>query len=135
VLGIRRHWQETLWSLPALHTGHGDTQKVHRRREVDGQMAAEIEVPPLLPRGLANFTRSERFGRQWQALGFSPEGQPILSLREELTAQGIGTCGSLRQARPGAAVTATGLVIRPHRPPRRAGRCSSRWKMRRAWRM
>ena len=64
VLGIRRHWQETLWSLPALHTGHGDTKQIHRQREVDGQTTAAMEVPPLLPRGLASFTRSERFGRQ-----------------------------------------------------------------------
>ena len=113
--------RETLWSLPALHTGHGDTQKAHRRREVDGQTAAAMEVPPLLPRGLADFTQSERFHRQWQALGFSPEGHPILSLRDELTSQGIGTCGSLRQATSGAAVTVAGLVIRPHRPPAAGG--------------
>ena len=119
--GLSPSRRETLWSLPALHTGYGDTQKAYRRREVDGQMAAAMEVPPLLPRGLADFTRSERFHRQWQALGFSPEGHPILSLREDLTAQGVGTCGSLRQATPGAAVTIAGLVIRPHRPPAAGG--------------
>ena len=119
--GLSPSRRETLWSLPALHTGHGDTKQVHRRREVDGQTAAAMEVPPLLPRGLADFTPSERFHRQWQALGFSPEGHPILSLREELTAQGVGTCGSVQQATPGAAVTVAGLVIRPHRPPAAGG--------------
>lgn len=113
--------REALWSLPALHQGHGDSQQVHRRREADGQTAAALDVSPLLPRGLADFTPPERFGRQRQALGFSPEGHPLLSLRQELTAQGVGTCGSLRQATPGAAVAVAGLVIRPHRPPAAGG--------------
>ena len=68
--------RETLWSLPALHTGHGDTKQAYRRREVDGQTAAAMDVPPLLPRGLADFSPSARFHRQWQALGFSPDGHP-----------------------------------------------------------
>ena len=113
--------RETLWSLPALHTGHGDTQAAHRRREADGQTAAVLDVLPLLPRGLADFPPSARFHRQWQALGFSPEGHPLLSLREDLAAQGIRPCGSLQGAKPGDQLTLAGLVIRPHRPPAAGG--------------
>ena len=109
--------RETLWSLPALHQGHGDKGQAHHRREIDGQTAVKLDIPPLLPRGLADFSASERFHRQWQALGFSPEGHPILAFREELTAKGVLACGKLQAATPGAKVTVGGLVIRPHRPP------------------
>ncbi len=78
-------------------------------------------MPPLLPRGLADFSRPERFHRQWQAIGFSPEGHPLLSLREELTAQGVTPCEGIRQVKPGATLTVAGLVIRPHRPPAAGG--------------
>ena len=80
-----------------------------------GQEALEMPIPTLLPSGMPEF--SDRYWKQWSALGFSPEGHPMMFLREALTAQGIMTCADLQEAKAGQQVKVGGLIVRPHRPP------------------
>src|SRR5262249_33229597 len=113
--------RQTLWSLPALHP-------LQRHRPagqpavVTGQTAMALEVSPLLPQGLADFTFQERFVRQWEAIGFCPEGHPMLFYLEPLAAREVPPCRALQQAAPDSQVTLAGLVVRPHRPPTPSGK-------------
>ncbi len=88
--------RQTLWSLPSLHAGHGRL----RQDGVNGQVAAEIDMPPL-PGGLADFTPGEAFLRQWQAIGNFPIGYPLCFYRERLEAAGVLPCAALDRASAG----------------------------------
>jgi error-prone DNA polymerase len=115
--------RQTLWSLPALCPRKGPRAAGGFSPPlVTGQQAMALEVPPLLPRGLADFSARERFARQWAAIDFSPEGHPLQFYRETLATQGVRPCAALQQAAPGSAVTLAGLVVRPHRPPTPSGK-------------
>ena len=109
--------RQALWALPALHRGGNNASK----NGVTGQTAAELEVAPVLPPDLPEFTQAEAFLRECQALGFSPAGHPMLFHRERLVAEGVRECGSLQATRAGERVTLAGLVICPHRPPTAQG--------------
>ena len=120
--GLNPNRRQTLWCLPSLHAGHGRSRREGvRREEVGGQVAADLDVPPLLPAGLANFTVDEAFLRQWQAIGFSPDGHPICFHRERLEALGVLPCAALQTASAGQRIALAGLVVRPHRPPNAGG--------------
>ena len=116
--GLNANRRQALWSLPSLHAGHG---RAGPGASVGGQVAADLDVPPLLPAGLPDFTAGESFLRQWQAIGFSPEGHPMRFHRERLEADGVLPCASLQGARAGQPVALAGLVVRPHRPPTAGG--------------
>ncbi len=116
--GLLANRRQALWALPALHRGKGNDA---RKTGMTGQTAAELEVAPVLPPDLPEFTPAEAFLRQWQALGFSPAGHPMLFHRERLASEGIKECDRLQAARAGERVTLAGLVVRPHRPPTAGG--------------
>ena len=84
--------RQSLWALPALHRGD---EKPSKKAIVTGQTAVDLEVAPLLPPNLPQFTPAEAFLRQWQAIGFSSEGHPMLFHRERLQAEG---CRASRRA-------------------------------------
>lgn len=108
--------RRVLWSLPVLHTGGREATRQLPKAK-GGQEAFTLTIPPLLPVSLPDFTEAERFGREWQAMGFSPSGHPMRFHRKRLTEQGILTCAQLQEAKPGEWVRVAGLVQRPHRPP------------------
>ncbi len=114
--------RQSLWCLPSLHAGHGRSQRAGvKREEVSGQVSADLEVPPLLPAGLSDFTSEEAFRRQWQSIGFSPNGHPMGFHRERLEASGVLPCAALQRASAGQQIALAGLVVRPHRPPNAGG--------------
>ena len=78
-------------------------------------------IPLPMPSVMPEFSFEERYWKQWSALGFSPEGHPMMFLREALTAQGIWTCAELQEAKAGQQVKIGGLIVRPHRPPMAKG--------------
>ena len=108
------HRRQTLWGLPSLLAPRRPRAA---RGVATGQTAMEMEIPFSLPVGLPDFDARERFTRQWAALGFSPEGNPMQFFRAALQERKILPCAALQQARPGSQVTLAGLVVRPHRPP------------------
>lgn len=112
--------RRTLWSLPVVHTGQRETKRTPPKAVI-GQEVFEITIPPLLPKDLPDFSFGERFGRQWQALGFSEEGHPMQFHRGEIATHGILACGQLQSAKPGERVEVAGLILRPHRPPTPSG--------------
>ena len=75
----------------------------------------------LLPGGMSDFSFEERYRKQWSALGFSPEGHPIIFLRDALAAQGVAACADLQSAKAGQQVQIGGLIVRPHKPPTAKG--------------
>lgn len=91
------------------------------RKIVTGQTAVDLEVEPLLPSSLPEFTSAEAFVRQWQAIGFSSAGHPMLFHRGHLAENGVGTCASLQFSRAGKTLALAGLIVRPHRPPTAGG--------------
>lgn len=105
--------RQSLWALPALHRG-GD--KHPHQAFMTGQTAVDLEVAPLLPSDLPEFTAAEAFLRQWQAIGFYSAGHPMLFHRERLAAMGVNECASLQASQAGERVSLAGLVVRPHRP-------------------
>jgi len=113
--------RQTLWALPVLHQDRAG----QRRRMLDdldlGQEALELPIPALLPSGMPEFEFSDRYWKQWSALGFSPEGHPMMFMRDSLTAHGIMTCADLQEAKAGQQVKIGGLIVRPHRPPTAKG--------------
>ena len=113
--------RQTLWSLPALHHADQNARQGKGKEEATGQESFGLEVPPLLPQGLMDFTFREAFLKQWGATGFSSEGHPMQFHRQELDAQEIISCDGLQQVKPGEQVRVAGLVIRPHRPPSAGG--------------
>ena len=114
--------RRALWSLPALakdKRAHGRTASAAGTGV--GQGALGVEVALLLPPDLPDFDAGERFGRQWAAIGFSPDGHPLQFHRDALAASGVLPCAALQQQEHGATVTLAGLVVRPHRPPTPSG--------------
>ena len=113
--------RQTLWALPVLHQDRAG----QRRRMLDdldlGQEALELPIPALLPSGMPEFSFEEGYWKQWSALGFSPEGHPMMFMRETLAAQGIWTCADLQNAKAGQRVQVGGLVTCTHRPPTAQG--------------
>ena len=120
--GLVNNRRRTLWSLPVLHTGQRKTTRRLPKAAGVGQESFVMNVPPLLPESLPDFTFVERFSRQWQAIGFSPEGHPMVFQRREMMARGILACADLQQVKPGSWVEVAGLVLRPHRPPTPSGK-------------
>ena len=116
--GLNPNRRQTLWSLPSLHQGHASSPK---GAVATGQTAVDLDVPPLLPTGLPEFTDAEAFLRQWQAIGFSSAGHPMLFHREHLAEKGVMPCAELQTLAGGKTVTLAGLVVRPHRPPTAGG--------------
>ena len=113
--------RQVLWSLPVLHQDRAG----QRRRMLDdldlGQEALELPIPTLLPNEMPDFEFSDRYWKQWSALGFSPEGHPMQFLRDALTAHGVATCAELQLAKAGQQVRIGGLVTRTHKPPTAKG--------------
>ncbi len=93
-LGTNR--RQMLWSLPSLRLASGKEARARQQRSrMTGQETLAIEVPPLLlPLGMEDFNIQERFGQEWAALGFSPEGHPMHFHREELSAAGVLPCAA-----------------------------------------
>ncbi len=116
--GLTPNRRQTLWCLPSLHSGHS---RVQAEAAVSGQVTADLEVAPLLPAGLSDFTAGESFLRQWQAIGFSPDGHPMRFHRERLEASGVLPCVALQTTCAGQQIALAGLVVRPHRPPNADG--------------
>ena len=110
--------RQTLWCLPSLHAAPSLSKD---QQKADGQTAADLVLAPLLPAGLPDFTVRESFLRQWQALGFSSEGHPMMFHRERLEAAGVLPCSALQTAQTGQQIALAGLVVRPHRPPNAGG--------------
>ena len=113
--------RQTLWGLPVLHQDRAG----QRRRMLDdldrGQEALEMPIPLSMPSGMPEFSFEERYWKQWSALCFSPEGHPMMFMRETVAAQGIYPCAALQTAKAGQQVKIAGLVVRPHRPPTARG--------------
>ncbi len=111
--GLNKNRRQTLWSLPSLHQGHVNSPK---GAAATGQTAVDLDVPPLLPSSRPEFPDVEAFLRQWQAIGFSCAGHPMLFHREHLVEKGVMPCAELQALWAGKTVTLAGLVVRPHRP-------------------
>ena len=109
--------RQALWSLPILH----QDRIGQRRKMVDdidmGQEALDLPIPASLPSGMQDFEASDRYWRQWGAIGFSPVSHPMSLVRDLLAAQGISPCAHLQSLKAGDKTKIAGLVIRPHRPP------------------
>jgi len=70
---------------------------------------------------MADFDFSDRYRKEWSALGFSPLGHPVQFVRDALTEQGVMPCASLQDANAGQKMTLAGLIIRVHKPPTAGG--------------
>ena len=119
--GLAANRRQTLWGLPVLHQDRAARKRLMMEDVVDGQGALEMPISALLPSGMLEFSFEERYWKQWSALGFSPEGHPMMFLRETVAAQGISPCTALQTAKAGQQVRIAGLVVRPHRPPTARG--------------
>jgi error-prone DNA polymerase len=117
---LEQNRRRALWSLPVLHRGDDKGRRGQRRRNI-GQAAFMMPIPPLLPSDMGDFSGQERFWKEWNALGFSPQGHPMCFWRDELSRHGVLACASLQQASSGQRVTVAGLLLRPHRPPMPSG--------------
>jgi error-prone DNA polymerase len=107
--GSRR---QVLWSLPAIHN------PPHKRRPpVPGQETLDLAIAPLLPTTIADFSKPDRFAREWRAMGFSPSGHPMRFYRDAAEKAGAVLCAALQDGKPGQTVTIAGLCLCPHRPP------------------
>ena len=109
--------RQALWSLPVLHQDRAGRKRQMLEDVADGQGALEMPIPALLPSGMPEFEFEDRYWKQWSALGFSPEGHPMMFMREALAAQGVWVCADLQAAKANQRVQIGGLIIRPHRPP------------------
>jgi len=92
--------RQALWSLPAIHHPRkGGPQLRRQAREAAGSQETftDLPIPPLLP-DIPDFPFKARFWRQWEALGFSPDGHTIRFWRKRLTAKGVLPCAALQQA-------------------------------------
>lgn len=113
--------RRALWGLPALAKDKQGKGRTAAAGAGVGQGALGVEALPLLPPDLPDFDTGERFSRQWQAIGFSPDGHPLQFHRERLNAASVLHCAALQQQKQGTTVTLAGLVVRPHRPPTPSG--------------
>jgi error-prone DNA polymerase len=113
--------RQALWSLPVLGAHERQVRRAGERLEATGQQALAVEVPPLLPPGLSDFTYRERLAWEWAAMRFSPDAHPMELYRPSLDEAGVLPCAALQNAAEGAVVTVAGLVLRPHRPPTPSG--------------
>jgi error-prone DNA polymerase len=120
--GLDSNRRRTLWGLPVLHTGQRESGKRHPKPVNASQEVLKMAIPPLLPGNLADFSFWERFSREWQAVGFSTEGHPMLFHRGKMAERGVLSCEQLQKSKPGERVAVAGLVLRPHRPPTPSGR-------------
>ena len=120
---VARNRRQALWTLPLIHQDRA-SQKRRMLDDLDlGQVALELPAQALLPSRMPDFAFQERYWKQWAALGFSPEGHPMMFLRDALTGQGILTCGELQSVAAGQKVQVGGLICRPHKPPTARGVC------------
>lgn len=120
--------RRVLWSLSTLHRPQGKPTTAAARRAVALANAGQAALPvplgalslPLLA-ALPDFAPGVRFQKQWEVLGFSPDGHPLAFLRRRLQANGILPCAQLQDIAHGETVTLAGLALRPHRPPTPSG--------------
>lgn len=113
---LSRPLRENLITAGALDSLHPN-----RRQLLWALSLGEEEVPSALL-GLADFSPQEKALLEYSILELSVENHFLAHYRPALTARGILTSRDLGRVRPGQAVTAGGLVLRPHRPPVRSGR-------------
>jgi len=106
-----------------------------RARAVAGGGAGGVRGEPLLARvddgalrygtgayRVDDFSEEEKMLFEYDILGLGVKRHLMEHLRRELKDAGYVRSDELRRLRPGRAVRAAGLPVRPHRPPTRSGR-------------